>query len=145
VTWPTNELFYSTPSAVSLDPSTVGRYVDHCHILDHEDNDMMRPMQLLPMALQLIQLPDATINVDGINHFQLGVAGRFGETYRVESTASLFEAGSPCQTWSARMTDSHYPAERHDRGSSIGSGEWLHEPAMEVVPLSDQPFGVTTP
>jgi FtsP/CotA-like multicopper oxidase with cupredoxin domain len=25
-----------------------GRYVTHCHILEHEDNEMMRPMQVLP-------------------------------------------------------------------------------------------------
>ena len=25
-----------------------GRYVWHCHILEHEDNDMMRPYDLLP-------------------------------------------------------------------------------------------------
>ena len=29
--------------------ATVGPgYVWHCHILDHEDNDMMRPMKMLP-------------------------------------------------------------------------------------------------
>ncbi len=25
-----------------------GRYVWHCHLLEHEDNEMMRPFQLLP-------------------------------------------------------------------------------------------------
>jgi spore coat protein A, manganese oxidase len=25
-----------------------GRYVWHCHILEHEDNEMMRPYQVLP-------------------------------------------------------------------------------------------------
>jgi len=25
-----------------------GRYVWHCHYLEHEDNEMMRPYQLLP-------------------------------------------------------------------------------------------------
>ena len=26
----------------------VGRYVWHCHILEHEDNEMMRPYDILP-------------------------------------------------------------------------------------------------
>ncbi|MBS2964369.1 multicopper oxidase domain-containing protein [Actinocrinis puniceicyclus] len=25
-----------------------GRYVFHCHIIDHEDNEMMRPFDVLP-------------------------------------------------------------------------------------------------
>ena len=25
-----------------------GRYVWHCHIVDHEDNEMMRPYQVMP-------------------------------------------------------------------------------------------------
>jgi spore coat protein A len=25
-----------------------GRYVWHCHVLEHEDNEMMRPFELLP-------------------------------------------------------------------------------------------------
>jgi bilirubin oxidase len=27
-----------------------GRYVWHCHILEHEDNEMMRPLDVLPVA-----------------------------------------------------------------------------------------------
>ncbi len=27
-----------------------GRYVWHCHILEHEDNEMMRPYEVLPVA-----------------------------------------------------------------------------------------------
>ena len=87
--WPTNALFYLTPSAKSLNPSTSGRYVYHCHILDHEDDDMMRPLQLLPVALQMVQMPDPGVNVAGNNHFRLGISGRFGETYRIESSTSL--------------------------------------------------------
>ncbi len=88
--WPTNSLFYSTPSAVNLDPNTVGRYVYHCHILDHEDNDMMRPMQLLPPAFQLLHpVADASVNPNGVNHHRLRLSARYGETYRIESTATL--------------------------------------------------------
>jgi spore coat protein A, manganese oxidase len=25
-----------------------GRYVFHCHMLEHEDNDMMRPYEVVP-------------------------------------------------------------------------------------------------
>ena len=28
-----------------------GRYVWHCHILEHEDNEMMRPYEILPAGL----------------------------------------------------------------------------------------------
>jgi spore coat protein A len=27
-----------------------GRYVWHCHILEHEDNEMMRPYEVLPRS-----------------------------------------------------------------------------------------------
>ena len=42
------------PSEVGLgggefDP-TRGTYVWHCHIIDHEDNEMMRPYTILPAA-----------------------------------------------------------------------------------------------
>jgi spore coat protein A len=44
---------------VRVDPMTVtriivkfegfaGRYVWHCHMLEHEDNEMMRPFEVLP-------------------------------------------------------------------------------------------------
>ena len=26
----------------------VGRYVWHCHVLEHEDNEMMRPYDVIP-------------------------------------------------------------------------------------------------
>ena len=28
-----------------------GRYMYHCHILEHEDRDMMRPIVIMPMEL----------------------------------------------------------------------------------------------
>jgi FtsP/CotA-like multicopper oxidase with cupredoxin domain len=30
------------------EPVTAGPYVWHCHIVDHEDNEMMRPTLVLP-------------------------------------------------------------------------------------------------
>lgn len=38
---------FVTRIAVRFDPYT-GRYVYHCHILEHEDHDMMRPFDVLP-------------------------------------------------------------------------------------------------
>jgi FtsP/CotA-like multicopper oxidase with cupredoxin domain len=33
----------------SFDPNALGRgYVWHCHILEHEDNEMMRPYAVIP-------------------------------------------------------------------------------------------------
>jgi spore coat protein A len=34
-----------------------GRYVWHCHILEHEDHDMMRPYTVLPKALKRVTIP----------------------------------------------------------------------------------------
>lgn len=36
-----------------FDPSVGPGYVWHCHIVEHEDNDMMRPMEVLPNAARL--------------------------------------------------------------------------------------------
>jgi spore coat protein A, manganese oxidase len=30
-----------------MEPGLVGRYMFHCHILEHEDHDMMRPFDVL--------------------------------------------------------------------------------------------------
>lgn len=93
VTWPTNSLYYTTPSAVSLDPRTLGGYVYHCHILDHEDNDMMRPFQLLsPYRPRLRTIVDPAINVTGNNHFKIEIPTRMNETYGLESTTGLSPA-----------------------------------------------------
>ena len=32
----------------SFDPTTGPGYVEHCHILDHEDNEFMRPLLITP-------------------------------------------------------------------------------------------------
>lgn len=50
------------PGNVRTDPAMVtriiipfegypGKYVWHCHILEHEDNEMMRPYEVLPTAV----------------------------------------------------------------------------------------------
>jgi len=36
-----------------------GRYMYHCHILEHEDHDMMRPFIVMPAAaLAAMDMPD---------------------------------------------------------------------------------------
>lgn len=88
--WPTNAMFYNTPSARSGDPSTHGRFIYHCHILDHEDNDMMRPLQLRPPwqpTLGLFNLGTPTTNA--FNAFVLGYPYRLNQQYTLETTASL--------------------------------------------------------
>ena len=96
MTWPTNEIFYTSPSAANLDPATAGRYVYHCHLLEHEDNDMMRPLQVIgpaassPFELGLIY--DSSVNPSpiGDNHFLLSLQGAIpSETYRFETTTNL--------------------------------------------------------
>jgi spore coat protein A len=39
---------FELPNGASAPPQGVPPYVWHCHILEHEDNDMMRPYNLLP-------------------------------------------------------------------------------------------------
>ncbi|HEX4495201.1 MAG TPA: multicopper oxidase domain-containing protein, partial [Thermoanaerobaculia bacterium] len=39
---------FELPNGASAPPSDAPPYVWHCHILEHEDNDMMRPYTLLP-------------------------------------------------------------------------------------------------
>ncbi len=47
-----------------FDPTAGPGYVWHCHILDHEDNDMMRPMVItfkdLPSLNSLLKTPGST-------------------------------------------------------------------------------------
>ena len=40
----------------SFDPSTGPGYVWHCHIIDHEDNEMMRPYDVLPSSVRIAAL-----------------------------------------------------------------------------------------
>jgi FtsP/CotA-like multicopper oxidase with cupredoxin domain len=44
-----------------FDPTAGPGYVWHCHILDHEDNDMMRPMKITTMAAASNQKPTKAV------------------------------------------------------------------------------------
>jgi spore coat protein A len=104
MTWPTDPLFYTTRSGTSpLEVDTDGRYIYHCHILDHEDSDMMRPLQLRPKRLATRQLELRLAadsghggHVPGTAQFTLGVETKRGEYYEIEATDDL---GRPA--WSA--------------------------------------------
>lgn len=88
--WPTNSMFYNTPSARSGDPATDGRYIFHCHILDHEDSDMMRPLQVKPpWQFTHTAFPTDTVDLDGDPQFQLAYPYRLNQKYRVEATTDL--------------------------------------------------------
>jgi hypothetical protein len=44
-----------------LSPSSdgfTGRYMYHCHLLEHEDHDMMRPFLVMPAALLVLRPQD---------------------------------------------------------------------------------------
>ncbi len=44
---PVNDVSAGT-NTFPFDPTVGAGYVWHCHIIDHEDNEMMRPMQVMP-------------------------------------------------------------------------------------------------
>lgn len=88
--WPTNSMFYSTPSARSGDPATDGRYIFHCHILDHEDSDMMRPLQVKPpWQFTHSAFSTGTFDPDGIPQFSLAYPYRPNQKYRIEAATDL--------------------------------------------------------
>ena len=50
-----------------FDPTKGPGYVWHCHILDHEDNDMMRPMAIVNGALPCLNCETLLNNAPGSN------------------------------------------------------------------------------
>src|SRR5262249_22602588 len=62
-----------------FDASAGPGYVWHCHILDHEDNDMMRPMKMLPSApavARLDQRPHPAAHTVVMTHSKSKGSGR---------------------------------------------------------------------
>lgn len=59
---PTDQPIGATPQKLlfPFDPSLGPGYVWHCHIVDHEDMDMMRPLPILPSPLRL-RFPQITV------------------------------------------------------------------------------------
>jgi len=83
MTWPDDSRFYGQGES----SDTHGRYIYHCHILDHEDNDMMRPMQLLPPRPPL----QALFHQDGANgnKLKLRLKTKSSEKYRIHSSTAI--------------------------------------------------------
>ena len=61
-----------------FDPSKGPGYVWHCHIIDHEDNEMMRPYKVIASpsrpAAQQVMLKSATINTASVSGTTAGTA-----------------------------------------------------------------------
>lgn len=89
MTWPNDPIFYTSPSARDLDPATAGRYIYHCHLLEHEDDDMMRPLQLVAPWPQLNWIVDPTVNSGANNPLRFSVLTQTNAAYRMESTPFL--------------------------------------------------------
>lgn len=69
VTWIRTRFASQDGTPFSFDP-TIGYYVWHCHIIDHEDNEMMRKYQVVA-APSLVPVPPSTLmptdtNADGL-------------------------------------------------------------------------------
>jgi spore coat protein A, manganese oxidase len=126
--------------AFAFDATAEPGYVWHCHILEHEENDMMRPYHLVapPPASQAAQRPAAPKAVTGgtmllspsPNPIQMGATMRF--TLRAAGQAELdlydvaghhvrqlasgsFPAGEQALRWDGR----------DDRGKTVASGVYL--------------------
>lgn len=51
VRWTPQDVPAGSTGSFAFDPNALGRgYVWHCHIIDHEDNEMMRPDLVVPMS-----------------------------------------------------------------------------------------------
>ena len=69
-----------------------GQYVYHCHLLDHEDNVMMRPIQVLPANSPLTQPPGwlSLRYLDPLGQqLFLELSTSNGRPYRLQSSANL--------------------------------------------------------
>lgn len=128
MSWPTNKIFYSTPSARSGDPETKGRYIYRCHILDHEDNDMMRPLQLLsPMTQGMEWISRAQAH--GLGGAPVGDPFRAGRALRLRTQPGLaYEL-----QWSRELE----PPTWESSARFIGSGS----PVDIELPPSAEPSG----
>jgi FtsP/CotA-like multicopper oxidase with cupredoxin domain len=66
VRWAPTDLATSTPRSDLLfgfDPSVGPGYVWHCHIVDHEDNEMMRPYAVAPNSARIFSGENASGNI----------------------------------------------------------------------------------
>ncbi len=66
---PTDRSINATPSELifPFDPSQGPGYVWHCHIVDHEDMSMMRPLEILPSFIRFPQITTQPTGVTACN------------------------------------------------------------------------------
>jgi FtsP/CotA-like multicopper oxidase with cupredoxin domain len=58
VRWAPTDVAIGAAGSYPFDPSALGQgYVWHCHIIDHEDNEMMRPDTVQPNPLATAPAP----------------------------------------------------------------------------------------
>ncbi|RJF96739.1 multicopper oxidase family protein [Noviherbaspirillum cavernae] len=94
----------SAPGQVKLlidfrNPLIVGKFVYHCHILEHEDGGMMAVAEVVKPAMAAAAQFGATL-VKAVNR-TLGRSAERGnadEAARIEQTLSAVQAGSYCRT-----------------------------------------------
>jgi spore coat protein A len=75
VRWAPTDLPTDTPPEnllFAFDPSMGPGYVWHCHIIDHEDNEMMRPYAVLPNKSRLVPAPFAKNSTSDQSVIELG-------------------------------------------------------------------------
>ncbi len=80
-----------TDGKFSFDPSEGPGYVWHCHIIDHEDNEMMRPYKVLPSPARMTQFGAASKGAT--NTTSAGTSGVKGYSDQ-QSVSLLSEPGT---------------------------------------------------
>jgi FtsP/CotA-like multicopper oxidase with cupredoxin domain len=132
---PTDKPVNAAPNTLlfGFDPSVGPGYVWHCHIVDHEDNEMMRPYTVVPSPYRLNGIPIAQ-NGQGYNLGQNQPNPMTGET-RINFSIpesnhvklTLFNnMGSEVQT----LIDANAPAGSHEvifDGANLPDGIYFYQ------------------
>ena len=70
IRWPTADELGFDPDAPFTGPdgATLQGYVWHCHMLDHEDHEMMRRLRFVDVAAPAPAVPDMPMDMPGHDH-----------------------------------------------------------------------------
>jgi suppressor of ftsI len=80
-------------------PRTIGRFVYHCHILEHEDGGMMAVAEVVaPGAMPASLARAQPLKVGALARTSTRQGGAAGETARIEQTLDAVQAGSYCRS-----------------------------------------------
>jgi spore coat protein A, manganese oxidase len=78
-------------NSFSIDPTTGAGYLWHCHILEHEDNDMMRDLVIInPWSAQKHYDPGTVVQDEGVN-YRVSKAHAASSSTRPASRFDLFD------------------------------------------------------